>query len=117
MGLGTMAKPKSAPTRNEAAKPITANLVVHPTEDTPQYYVNHIEVASSKNEFAMYCVRVPSKIQPDWIEGNGILRLEPELEVTFPVTIIQGLIDALTKQRDAYSKVFGTPWKQGGKET
>ena len=88
-----------------------------PTEDTPQYYVNHIEVASSKNEFAMYCVRVPSKIQPDRVEEGGILRLEPDLELTLPVTIIQGLIDALTKHRDAYSKVFGTPWEQEGRET
>ena len=111
-----MVESKNSPTDNEIAEPITANLVVLPTEDTPQYYVNHVEVASSRNEFAMFCTRVPSKIQPDQIdqiEKNGNLRLEPELEITFPVTIIQGLIDALTKQRDAYSKLFGTPWNRG----
>ena len=112
-----MAESKEAPKDDATAKPLTAQLVVLPTEDTPQYYVNHIEVASSKNEFAMYCVRVPSKVQPGQIGENGTLVLEPELEITFPVTIIQGLIDALTKQRDAYGELFGTPWRQGGQES
>ena len=112
-----MAESKSPPTDNETAKPITAHVVARSTEDTPRYYVNYIEVASSRNDFAMLCVRVPSKIQSDQIEESGNLRLEPELEITFPVTIIQGLIDALITQRDAYGKLFGTPWSQGGKES
>ena len=108
-----MAEPKSAPAADKPDKPITANLVVFPTEDTPRYYVNHIEIVSSVNEFAMLCVRVPPKVPVDQIDEDGNLRLEPELEITFPVTIVQRLIDGLTNQRDAYGKLFGTPWNRG----
>ena len=97
---------------DKTAERIKARLIVFPTENTHQYYVNYMEVVSSENDFTIYGVRVPSKIPPNQIEEGGSLHVEPELEITFPVTIIQGLIDALINQRDAYSRVFGTPWTE-----
>lgn len=100
---------------DKAEEHIKARLVVFPTEDTPQYYVNYVEVVSSENDFTIYGVRVPSKIPPNQIEKDGSLHVEPELEITFPVMIIQGLIDALINQRDTYSRVLGTPWTEKDK--
>ncbi len=89
---------------------LSARIVLHPSEDVPSYYVNFIEVALSQNEFSMYGVQVPTKMSSDAIERakkSGEFHLAPEVQIVFPVTIIQGLIDALAKQRDFYCKQFG----------
>ena len=100
---------------DKAEERIRVRLVVFPTEDTTRYYVNYMEVTSSENDFTIYGVRVPSKIPPNQIEEDRSFHVEPELEITFSATIIQGLIDALINQRDAYSKDFGTPWTEKDK--
>lgn len=85
---------------------------MHPSEDAPTYYVNYIEVASSQNDFSMFGVRMPTKMTSAAIEAaqkTGEFHCTPDVEIVFPVTIIQGLIDALGKQRDVHLANFGPP--------
>ena len=104
------AKSRSGKTNGSEPQSLSARIVLDPSEDVPRYYVNFIEVASSQQEFSMYGVQVPTKMSLDAIERakkTGELHLDPEVQIVFPVTIIQGLIDALANQRDFYCKQFG----------
>ena len=104
------AKSRTVKTSDSDPQVLTARVVLHPSEDVPSYYVNFIEVASSQNEFSIYGAQVPTKMSLDAIEGakkSGEFHLDAEVQIVFPVTIIQGLIDALAKQRDFYCKQFG----------
>lgn len=114
-------RPASPRKKTPEADAVAAKVVLHPSEDTPQYYVNYAEIASSQNEFSIYGVRIPTKFPPDEVETikkSGELHLEPEVQIIIPVTVIQGLIDALTRQRDFYAAEFGTaiPMQTGEKK-
>ena len=117
------ARKKRAPQKKRAAgeQELRARVVLHLSEDVPNYYVNYIEIASSQNDFSLYGVRVPTKMSTSEIEAarkSGEFHFHPDVEIVFPVTIIQGLIDALVKQRDLFVKTFGgsIPIKSGDKK-
>ncbi len=104
------AKPRTRKISGSEPQSLSVKIVLHPSEDVPSYYVNFIEVALSKNEFSMNGVRVPTKMSTDAIERatkSKEFHLDSEVEIVFPVTIIQGLIDALARQRDLYCEQFG----------
>ena len=104
------AKTRTAKIGDSEPQSLSAKLVLHPSEDVSSYYVNYIEVALSQNEFSMYGVQIPTKMSPDAIERakkSGEFNIVAEVQIVFPVTIIQGLIDALARQRDLYCKQFG----------
>lgn len=114
---------KRAPKKKSAAgeQSLRARVVLHPSEDVPNYYVNYIEIALSQNDFSLYGLRAPTKMSTSDIEAakkSGEFHFQPDVEIVFPVTIIQGLIDALVKQRDLYIKSFGgsIPIKSGNKK-
>ena len=116
-------KKRPAPSRKKTpeAAAVAAKVVLHPTDDTPQYYVNYAEIATSQNEFSIYGVRVPTKFPPDEVETikeSKEIHLEPDVQIIIPVTMIQGLIDALVRQRDFYAAEFGTviPMQTGEKK-
>lgn len=118
-----VARKKSAAQKKGAARDqsLRARVVLHPSEDLPNYYVNYIEIALSQNDFSLYGVRVPTKMSTSDVEAakkSGEFHFHPDVEIVFPVTIIQGLIDALVKQRDLYVKSFGgsIPIKSGDKK-
>ncbi len=113
MSKGPKRGKRPAPLRKKTpeTKPVAAKVVLHPSEDTAQYYINYAEVAVSQNEFSIYGVRIPTKPRPYEVEAikiSGELHLEPEVQIIIPVTVIQGLIDALIRQRDLYTAQFGT---------
>ncbi len=114
-------RPASPRKKTPEAKPVAAKIVLHPSEDTPQFYVNYAEIVASRNEFSIYGVRVPTKLPPDEVETirkSEELHLEPDVQVIIPVTVIQGLIDALILERDLYIAQFGTsiPMQTGEKK-
>ena len=77
------------------AKAISTKIVLHPSDETPQYYVNFAEIANSQNEFSIYGAIIPTKLpagEIDSITKTGELHLEPEVQIIIPVTVIQGLI-------------------------
>ena len=105
-------KAQSSPReKTPEAESLAAKIVLHPSEDTPQYYINYAEVACSQNEFSIYGVTILTKLPPDEVKAikkSKELHLEPAVQIIIPVTVIQGLIDALIKQRDFYAAEFGT---------
>ena len=114
-------RPAASRKKIPEAKAVVAKVVLHPSEDTPQYYINYAEIATSQNEFSIYGIRVPTKLSTDEVEAikkSGELHLEPEVQIIIPVTLIQGLIDALIQQRDLYAAQFGTaiPMQTGEKK-
>ena len=104
------AKSRARKISSSEPETLSARVVLHPSEDVSSYYVNFVEVASSQNEFSMYGVQVPTKMSSDAIERakeSGEFHITAEVQIIFPVTMIQDLIDALAKQRDFYCKQFG----------
>lgn len=104
-------RPASPRKKTPEAEAVAAKVVLHPSGETPQYYVNYAEIATSQNEFSIYGVRIPTKLPPDEVETvkkSEELHLEPEVQIIIPVTMIQGLIDALIQQRDFYAAEYGT---------
>ena len=114
-------RPASPRKKIPEAEAVAAKVVLHPSEDTPQYYINYAEIATSQNEFSIYGVRVPTKLPPGEVAAitkSQELHLEPEVQIIIPVTVIQGFIDALIRQRDFYAAEFGTaiPMQTGEKK-
>ena len=104
------AKSRTRKISGSEPQPLGVRIILHPSEDISSYYVNFIEVALSQHDFSIYGVQVPTKMDSDAIERaekSKEFHLTPEVQIVFPVTIIQGLIDALAKQRDVYCKQFG----------
>lgn len=111
-----MAKAKKPAPKSVAKKPVgdsttlAAKVVLHASDETPDYYINYAEMASSANEFSLYGVRVPTKLSDlalSTIREAGTIDLEPSVQLTMPITLIDGLINALQTQKGLYEAQFG----------
>jgi hypothetical protein len=52
---------------SEPVQQIKVNISLEPTEDTPVYYANYVEVGQSQYDFGLLFVRVPVKLPgPYW---------------------------------------------------
>ncbi len=54
---------------------------------------------------------MPAKLSPDAIkeaQETGTVHFSPLLYLTVPPTLVPGIIEALTLQKEAYEKIFGT---------
>jgi hypothetical protein len=101
-----MARARARPPEEMAVR-----IVVSVPDDLPVYYVNFIEVTHSLNEFGLFAVRAPVKPTSQQLEEaqqTGQMRLDPEFHMVLPPTVIPGLIRALTAQKEAYERRFGT---------
>jgi hypothetical protein len=100
-----MARAKAKPPQE-----ISVRIVLGTPDDLPVHYVNFLEVAHSLNEFGLFAVRTPVKFSSEQVEEarqTGQMRIDPELHLVLPPTVIPGLIRALTAQKDAYERKFG----------
>lgn len=90
------------------------SISIEPSEDTPVYYINHAEISHGPHDFCMSVTRIPSKFSASQLTeiNSGTLALEPILQLVLPVTIMDGLISALQKQRMRYEERL----KSGKKE-
>jgi hypothetical protein len=107
-----MAKKKKKPAQSTAAPKgaTTAKPFIIPSEDVGTYYINFVEIARSKHEFMMLCTRLPTKLTPTQSQtarDTGALQVDPVVQIVFPPTLINGLIGALSAQRDKYEKDHG----------
>lgn len=78
----------------DSKEPITIDMV-SPTEETPQYYVNFLEVNATPNELSIRGGRVPAKITPEMGDPNNVIRLDPQLELIIPLTLVESFINIL----------------------
>lgn len=94
---------------------VAVKILVEPSPATPVYYANYFEVSHSQHDCALTAVRVPTKFssarQAEFTK-SGVLILEPEVQITFPPTLLRPLKDALERQILSYERNVG---KIGGK--
>ena len=84
-------------------------IVLRVTDETRFYYVNYAEVASSQSEFSLYGAQVPTKPSPDLMDQaqrEGAMTLDSLFQIVLPVSVIDGLINALIKQKEHYEKYY-----------
>lgn len=96
---------------------VTVKIEVTTGPDTPTYYINFAEVHHSQHEFGMAVVRTPGKMPRAQIEAlkeSGQLVVSADVLLLFPPTMLPGLIDALTQQRQKFEAKFG-PINRGAK--
>ena len=99
---------------------ITTQIVLRVTDETPQYYINHAEVASSQHEFSLYGTYVPTKVPPELIDSAqelGVIHREALFQIVMPISLMDGLINALKKQKDFYEEHLDQSRKNGGKKS
>ena len=80
-------------------------IEVEPSASTPIHYMNYAEISHGAHDFVMSAVRVPAKfssIRRSELANTGILNLEPEVQITFPPTLMPSLIEALQKQLEKF---------------
>ena len=86
---------------------VTATIAMESGEGTPVYYVNHVEISHTKNDFCITAGRLPARFGPTAkteLESTGVLLINAEVQILFPPTMLPGLIRALSSQQDAYEK-------------
>jgi hypothetical protein len=93
---------------------VSAKPAIRTSEDTLTYYINHIEVGHSRHEFVLNCGRLPAIPTAEQIAAareTGALTVEADVRLIIPPTMMVGLLDALTKQREKYEKACGITLK------
>jgi len=101
-----MATKKGTATKGGKAStepPLLVSIAMGAGDDIPSQYVNHIEIAHTIHDITLTAGVIPPKHSPEKLENikaSGLLLVEPVIKMTFPPTILDGLIDALQKQRD-----------------
>jgi hypothetical protein len=92
-----------------------SSIRLEPSESTSVYYVNHIEVATTPQDFNVICGRLPGKISAtklEEIKEANALVIEPDVQIVIPVTLVPGLIRILTVQKELYEKIYGIQIKE-----
>ena len=101
---GKKAKSEHLPER------IEVKITPDPKPDTPAYYINYAAVAHSEFEFLIYVLRTPPQLTPEQTElatkGNAV-PVEPLLQLIIPPRLVDGLITALTVQKESYEQEHG----------
>jgi hypothetical protein len=107
---------QGSPTAGSPESRALATISTQAGEETYTYYSNHAEVAYLAHEFAILFARIPTKLPPDKIEEvmGGNLNLTAEVQILIPTTLINGLIQALTRQKAAYEEQHGAIQNPGG---
>lgn len=86
-------------------------IVMEPNDGTATYYVNYAEAASTVSDFALICGQVPPKLNSARLkeaQALGVVTIDAAVQIVFPVGMVPGLINALTKQKEFFEKLTGT---------
>jgi hypothetical protein len=92
-------------------------IVIDPNDIAPVYYVNYVEAANTHNDFSLIGVRLPSKLteaKRHQVVTTKELHVEPDVIITFPTSMVPGLIRALTLQKENYEKAVGFDIQEPG---
>ena len=110
-----MARKSSKNKSNEEREVIATRISIKLSEDTHTYYANFAEVTHSPHEYIIYFCRTPAKLDEHALEmakASQMISVEADLEVMFPPTMIDGLIDALKSQKEKYKEARSFAKKQ-----
>ena len=89
---------------------IAINIQPDPKPDTPSYYINYAAVAHSEFDFLVSVLRVPVQLTPEQTElvkKGSALPVEPILQLIIPPRLVDGLIRALSMQKEEYELEHG----------
>jgi len=100
--------------RKAISKPLPVGLSVKiqvdPKPDTPSYYVNYIAVSHSEYDFTVMALRVPTQLtreQTELAKKGSAVPVEPILQLIVPPRLIDGVIRALSIQKEKYEQEHG----------
>lgn len=109
---------KSAKIREKKApEQVELRIIIDPNDMAPMYYVNYIEAANTVNDFSLIGVRLPPKLSEEKRRefiAKKELHVEPDVVLTFPTSMVPGLIRALTTQKENYEKTIGSNIQEPG---
>jgi hypothetical protein len=87
---------------------VTVTFVLTPPRGMKPTYTNFIEVVQTAHDFTLTGAQVPVKLSQEQIrvvsEGQSV-PIEADFQITFPLSLLAGLIDALMAQKQTYEKV------------
>jgi hypothetical protein len=96
------------PPAPNTSQSVTVTFVLTPPKGTKPTYTNFIEVVQTAHDFTLTGAQLPVKLSQEQIrvasEGQAV-PIEADFQITFPVSILVGLIDALMSQKETYEKM------------
>jgi hypothetical protein len=90
--------------------PMSIMIRPDPKPDTPSYYINYAAVAHSEHDFLISVLRTPAQLTPEQTElakKGSAVPVEPMLQLLIPPRLVDGLIKALTIQKEQYEREHG----------
>lgn len=91
----------------EAVKEMTAQVRLDVRADTPSYYANFVLVSHTPYDFTLSVAKIPSPPtaeQTEAVKSGGALPVEAMLQIVIPSLLVEGLIKALTIQKELHRK-------------
>lgn len=103
-----MAKKPIAPQANAPADAaVSTRIELTPSEFAATFYVNYLEVGQTMGDFTLFGSQLPaklSKLTMASVAEEGVLRVPVEIQITFPLSVISGLIQALMIQKELFER-------------
>jgi hypothetical protein len=91
-------------------KRVAVKIKPDPKADTPSYYINYAAVMHSEYDFSIAVMRMPTQLTPEQTEmakkRNTVL-VEPILELIVAPRLVDGLIRALSIEKEKYEREHG----------
>jgi len=97
---------------------IPVKIQPDPKPDTPSYYINYVAVTHSEYDFLVTVLRAPTQLTPEQIElakSGRAVPVEPLLQLIVPPRLVDGLIKALSIQKERYEHENGPIRQQSQK--
>ena len=110
------------PGKKAKSKPpdsILIDIQPDPKPDTPSYYINYAAVAHTEYDFLVSVLRAPAQLTPEQTElakKGSAVPVEPILQLIIPPRLVDGLIKALSIQKEKYEREHG-PIRHGKQPT
>jgi hypothetical protein len=95
--------------KNQHVQELTAHVRLDVKPDTPSYYVNYMGVSHTAYDFTLSATKIPSPLTPEQTElakSGKQIPLEPVVQLIVPPLLVDGLIKALTDQKEKYEKTL-----------
>lgn len=101
---------RQPPDSTEAPRIVQLRPSVTADENTETFYVNFVEVACNAYEYALLATRLPTKMPLGIIEDNsdGNFPVGAEVQLLLSPVLVDGLIDALTRQKQVYQQLYAS---------
>lgn len=96
--------------KSEPLSRIAIKIQPDPKPDTPSYYINYAAVSHSEYDFMVSVLRIPTHLTPEQTElakKGSTVPVEPILQLIIPPRLVEGLIKALSIQKEKYEQEHG----------